>query len=151
MRPIRRALIAIIPALLLAACAAGASPSVSAPASEGTASEPPASVAASAASEAPSAASTVCERTSDAAAVAVTIAGFTYDPDPIVAKVGQVIGWTNRDGAPHTASIDGGACATTNLGKDASDGLVFNVPGAYTYFCTVHGKDSMSGRITIEP
>lgn len=143
MRPIRRALVALVPALLVAACASSASPSPSTPASEAPASAPPASVAPSAAP--------ICARSADAPAVEVAISGFTYDPDPVVAKVGQVIAWTNQDGAPHTASLDSGACATTNLGKGASDGLVFAEPGEYTYFCAVHGKDSMAGRITIEP
>lgn len=143
MRPVRRAIVAIASILLVAACAGSASPSASAPA----ASEPPASVTPS---TGPSAAS-VCARSSDTPAVEVVISGFTYDPDPVTARVGQVIGWTNRDGAPHTASLDNGGCATTKLGKDASDGLVFTEPGAYTYFCAVHGRDSMAGRITIEP
>ena len=148
MRPVRGVILAVAPILLLAACGGAASPSASAPAPSAAASATPSEPAASAA---PSAGSTVCARSSDPGVVAVTIAGFAYDPDPVTAKVGQVITWTNRDGAPHTASLDGGACATTSLGKDASDGLVFTEAGQYTYFCSIHGRDSMAGRITIEP
>lgn len=142
MRPVSRTLAVLVVALTVAACSGGASPAVSeAPASQAASSEAPAS-------EAPAA---VCATTADGPAVNVTIAGFAFDPDPVSAKVGQVIGWTNKDGAPHSATLESGECRTPNLGNGASAGLVFSQAGTYDYFCSVHGKESMSGSIVIEP
>lgn len=151
MRPLSRALAILAVALTVVACSGGASPAVSeVPASQTPASAPPASTPPTQApvSQAPAGA---CTTTADAAAVSVTIAGFAFDPDPVSAKVGQVIGWTNQDGAPHSATLDSGECRTPNLGKGDSAGLVFSQAGTFKYFCSVHGKASMSGTIVIEP
>jgi plastocyanin len=135
MRPISRASFALSLGLFIAACSygAGASPAPS-----------------SAPSAASTAAAAPCAGSTEAAAIEVTIEGFTYGPGTVTAKVGQVIRWTNQDGAPHSASLDSGACGTRNLGKGESAGLVFSESGTYPYHCAVHGS-SMSGTITIEP
>ena len=72
------------------------------------------------------------------AAVSAEIADFAYSPDPVTAKVGDVIGWTNGDSAPHTVTLDDGSCDTGNLSQGATGLLVFNVAGTYTYHCNVH-------------
>ena len=72
------------------------------------------------------------------AAVSVEIVDFAYSPEPVTAKVGDVVGWTNGDSAPHTATMDDGSCDTGNLAQGATGLLVFNEPGTYTYHCTVH-------------
>ena len=54
------------------------------------------------------------------------------------AKVGDVVGWTNGDSAPHTATMDDGSCSTDTLSQGATGLLVFNKAGTYTYHCKVH-------------
>jgi plastocyanin len=72
------------------------------------------------------------------AAVSVEIVDFAYSPEPVTAAVGDVIGWTNGDSAPHTATLDDGSCDTGNLSQGATGLLVFNEAGTFTYHCNVH-------------
>ena len=72
------------------------------------------------------------------AAVSVEIKDFAYSPEPVTGKVGDVIGWTNGDSAPHTATLDDGSCSTDNISQGATGLLVFNEAGTYTYHCNVH-------------
>ena len=72
------------------------------------------------------------------ATVTVQIKDFKFSPQPVQAKVGDVVGWTNGDSAPHTATMDDGSCSTDTLSQGATGLLVFNTAGTYTYHCKVH-------------
>ncbi|HSL32307.1 MAG TPA: plastocyanin/azurin family copper-binding protein [Candidatus Limnocylindrales bacterium] len=113
-------------ALLIAACSGGGSTTA---APSAAASVPPASDAAAACAKAPA------DATPN---VNVEIKDFAYAPQPVQAKVGDVVAWTNGDSAPHTASLADGSCGTDQLGQGATGALVFNVAGTYTYQCNVH-------------
>jgi plastocyanin len=113
-------------ALLIAACSGGGSTTA---APSAAASLPPASDAAAACAKAPADATPT---------VNVEIKDFAYAPQPVQAKVGDVVAWTNGDSAPHTASLADGSCGTDQLGQGATGALVFNVAGTYTYQCNVH-------------
>ena len=103
---------------------------------------------AAAAASAPAAGGGGCSTSSEAAAVTVNIQNFAFDPPEVTAAVGETIGWTNADSAPHTATPDDGACDTGNIAQDATAGLVFDAAGTYTYHCNVH--PNMTGTITIQ-
>jgi plastocyanin len=79
-----------------------------------------------------------CVVVDDPGTVVVAIEGFAYSPRTVEATVGDVISWTNRDGAPHTATLDDGSCTTPNLGKDDTGSLRFSSAGSYGYFCRIH-------------
>jgi plastocyanin len=72
------------------------------------------------------------------ATVNVTIKDFKYNPQPVQAKVGDVVGWTNNDSVPHTATMDDGSCDTGQIAAGAAAMLTFTTAGTYTYHCTVH-------------
>jgi plastocyanin len=93
-------------------------------------------------------ASAICTTAAGPAATEVSIAGFAFDPGTARARVGESIAWTNADGAPHTATLDGGECTTPNIGRDETAFLSFTVPGTYRYHCRIH--PDMTGRIEIE-
>jgi plastocyanin len=82
------------------------------------------------------------------AAVTVEIKDFAYSPDPVTAKVGEPIGWTNGDSAPHTATLDDDSCGTDNINQGATGVLVFDAAGTYPYHCAIH-PTQMKGTITI--
>ncbi len=118
-----------------------------------------------AATRQPDPAGTVCteskDRLGDSGAVVVNmennpalpdfITSRVFAPSEVAANVGQVIEFTNVDpDEEHTAELNSGACGTDYLDFDASDGLVFKVPGSYPFYCLVHGT-TMSGTITIGP
>jgi plastocyanin len=56
----------------------------------------------------------------------------------VQAKVGDVVGWTNGDSAPHSATLDDNSCDTDAIAQGATGLLVFNQPGTYTYHCKIH-------------
>ena len=121
----------------LAACGSSAtpSPSTSAAAPSTAASAPAPSAGGSAAGGALSCATAPAGST---AAETVTIQNFSFSPQPVQAKVGDVVAWTNKDSAPHSATMDSGSCDTDSIASGASAMLVFNAPGTYTYHCKIH-------------
>ena len=139
-------------ALAVAACGSTASPSPAGAASPGgaesqggTASQPP--------SEAPGASTAAtCEEVAEAdiptPSVAATIKDFTFAPEPVKAKVDEVIVWTNNDSTAHTASVSDGSCGTQNIAAGAEGALVFHKAGTYPYQCNIHS--SMKGTIEVQ-
>ncbi len=130
--------------LLLAACAssgATVAPSVEAPSAAAPSAE------ASTAASAPAAGGAACSQTANAGTVAVTIKDFAFGPADIQAKVGDVITFSNKDAAPHTASLDDGSCSTGTISPGSSDGLTFTAAGTYAFHCKIHS--SMHGTITV--
>lgn len=129
-----RSLIALAAGALLVVAACSSSTASSAPST--------------AASSVPSAAGPqACRETTDPGAVAVSIVDFDFQPKDISAKVGQVIAFTNAGSAPHTATLDGGQCATATLNAGKSGSLVFDLAGTYKYHCAIHKQ--MTGSIVI--
>jgi plastocyanin len=117
----------------LAACGSAATPS---PSTSSPASQPAASTGGGG-----SAATTGACATAPAgstAAVTVNIKNFAFSPSPVQAKVGDVVAWTNGDSAPHSATMDSGACDTDTISSGATAMLVFTAPGTYTYHCKIH-------------
>ena len=131
--------------LTVAACSGGGASTAP---SAGTTSQAPASVAPPAApSAAPSvAAGGACAPSTATATVAVAIKDFAF-PSTIDAKVGDVIGFTNEDSAPHTATLDDDSCTTENIAQGASGGLTFSAAGDYPFHCRIHPK--MIGTIKV--
>jgi plastocyanin len=131
---------AMLMTLVLAACGGGGSttpPAASPPAaSEPAASEPGSPAAADA-----------CAPSTDAATVTVAMADFEFAPAEATAAVGDVVAWSNSDAAPHTATLDDGACATGNIPTGGSGALVFNTAGTFPYHCAIHPQ--MTGTVTI--
>jgi plastocyanin len=79
--------------------------------------------------------------------VKASIKSFAFSPDPVTAKVGQAIGWSNGDSVGHTVTLDNGACTTDTIAGGTTAGLTFTAPGTYAYHCKIH--PTMKGTITI--
>ena len=134
----------LVAVLTLAACSGTAStPASSSPAPVPAAGSP---AAGSPAAGSPAAASggaaggAACATapTGSTATVNVTIKDFKFAPQPVQAKVGDVIQWANQDSAPHSATLDNGACDTKPISPGSNATLVFTAPGTYSYHCSVH-------------
>lgn len=126
--------------LLFAACSSsGATTAPSAAA--------PSAAAPSTAASAPAAGGAACAQSATAGQVAVAIKDFAFGPADIQAKVGDIITFTNKDSAPHTATLDDGSCSTGTISPGSSDGLTFTAAGTYTFHCKIHS--SMKGTITV--
>jgi plastocyanin len=136
--------LAIVPAFVIAflvgACSSGGSTPA---ASSGAAASPPGGGASAAASTAASGgtsggAACAAAPAGATATVTVTVKDFKFSPQPVQAKVGDVVVWSNQDSAPHSATLDDGTCDTKSISAGAQAGLVFSAPGTYAYHCAIH-------------
>ena len=130
----------LVPALAAVLSLAACSGASTASPTSGGASAPAASVPAASAADSGGGAAAACAAApaGATATVNVTIKDFKFAPQPIEAKVGDVIAWANQDSAPHSATLDNGACDTKPINPGSSATLVFTAPGTYTYHCSVH-------------
>ena len=91
---------------------------------------------------------------------ASTLADKAFSPNPILAKVGQTVVWTNDDSAMHT--VTSGTAGAADVGKAFDSGLAgptaltakgktfehkFDAAGEFPYFCTLH--PTMVGKVTV--
>ncbi len=134
MRRLPLVLLTILALTALAGCGSAATPT---PASSSAAS-PTSAASAPGGASAPTGAACAPAAADAVPAVSATIKNFAYSPQPIQAKVGDVVTWTNNDSAPHTATLEDGSCTTDTIAKGATGSLVFNVAGTYTYKCMIH-------------
>ncbi len=81
----------------------------------------------------------------------VTIVDFAYEPNEFTATAGEPVKWLNTGDQPHTVTFDDDAIVDSdNLESGGEFSATFEDAGEFTYFCTIHGKDRMSGTITVE-
>jgi plastocyanin len=132
MRSIVRGIAAFATAAAIAACSGS-----------GTATNAPGATAGTAATQA-----AVCQDSTGTTTVNATVANFEWS-QPINAKVGDVITWTNSDSASHKVGLDDGSCTMgSNIaGGGGKASLVFTKAGTYPFHCTIHS--TMKGTITI--
>jgi plastocyanin len=90
----------------------------------------------------------VCNDSTGSTVVAATVQNKTWS-QPINAKVGDVITWTNSDDVPHQLALDDGSCTmSANIAPSGGRaGLVFTKAGTYPFHCAIH--PTMTGTITI--
>ena len=84
-----------------------------------------------------------------AADVQVTIDNFTFTPAEITVAVGTQVTWTNRDDIPHTVTDAATPRAIKSPPLDTGDSYqrVFDKPGTYAYFCSLHPH--MTGHVIV--
>lgn len=131
---------ALLMTVFLTACG-GAGGTTPPDASEPAASQPAASEPGG------SAAAEACAPSTDAGTVTVDMAEFAFAPAEATATVGDVVAWSNSDAAPHTATLDDGACATGNIPTGGTGALIFNTAGTFTYHCAIH--PTMTGTVVV--
>ncbi len=77
----------------------------------------------------------------------VQIVEFTYQPDPVVVRVGGKVIWQNEDTAPHTATADDGSFDTGVLERGKLESETFEEAGSFPYFCEIH--PTMHGTVEV--
>ncbi|HXV46332.1 MAG TPA: plastocyanin/azurin family copper-binding protein [Nitrososphaera sp.] len=75
-----------------------------------------------------------------------------YNPNPVQAKPGNTVTWTNSDSTPHMAtsganSKPDGTFDSGTLKRGKSFGFMFEKAGEYPYFCTLH--PNMAGTVNV--
>ncbi|MBS0505922.1 MAG: cupredoxin family copper-binding protein [Proteobacteria bacterium] len=70
---------------------------------------------------------------------AVEIRNFAFVPARLTVVAGTRVVWTNRDDEAHlVASTSGAFKASPALDTGDSFAMVFDKPGSYDYFCSIH-------------
>lgn len=154
MRRLALPLLTALAMAALAACGGAATPTPS------SSTAPPPSVAASAPASSPAASTAAASQASAAgcaaapagatATVNVSIKDFKFNPQPVTAKVGDVVAWKNDDSAPHSATMDDGNCDTDTINVGSSAMLVFSAAGTYTYHCKIHPRQMKGFTVVVK-
>jgi plastocyanin len=79
----------------------------------------------------------------------IVIDNFRFAPSTLTVAAGTAVVWTNRDGTPHTIVSSDGRRLFKSAPLDTNDAFrfVFNEPGTYHYFCSLHPM--MQGTILV--
>ncbi len=69
-------------------------------------------------------------------------------------KAGDIVQWRSTDGMAHTVTSNSAPSAFAEIGVSGgalSSPMTFDTPGAFPYFCSIHGARVMNGTLTITP
>lgn len=73
-----------------------------------------------------------------AESASVTIRQMQFVPARVVVKKGGTVTWNQVDTMPHTVTARDGSFGSQQLGANQSFSQVFDTPGTYSYYCTIH-------------
>ncbi len=82
-------------------------------------------------------------------AVAVVIADFAFDPNPVSVPVGGAVTWTNSDDLAHSVQSDDGVLGSPPIDEGQTYTATFDTAGEIAYYCGIH--PSMTGTVTVTP
>lgn len=69
----------------------------------------------------------------------VEIKHFAFAPEVLTVTAGTRVIWTNRDDEPHIVVSAGNRFASSKaMDTDETYATVFDKPGTYAYFCSIH-------------
>ena len=85
-----------------------------------------------------------------AAPAQITIDNFAFEPDALTVAAGTKVTWVNHDDEPHTVVSADKAVRFKSQALDTNDSFsfVFDKPGTYKYFCSMHAH--MVGTIVVQ-
>ena len=80
----------------------------------------------------------------------MVIKSFAFSPPIIEVPAGARVTWTNQDATVHTViSSDKSFPASPGLDTGDKYSHVFDKPGTYTYYCSLH--PFMLGKVVVQP
>lgn len=88
-------------------------------------------------------------------ATVVTMVDTAFEPRQLTIEPGDTVEWVNEDGFAHdvTATQFHESAEDWDFAGDVAGGErtshTFESAGAYEYYCTIHGKDSMCGVVLV--
>lgn len=80
---------------------------------------------------------------------AVSIGDDFYDPSATSVGTGSTVTWTWNGSNAHSVTFDAGG-ASSAVQATGTFARTFGTAGQFTYFCTVHGANVMSGTVTVQ-
>ena len=78
----------------------------------------------------------------------ITIKDFSFGPASTTVLTGSKVTWVNKDEEPHKVVSVDEIFKSTAIDTDGEFSFVFNKPGTYKYFCSVHPR--MVGTVVVE-
>jgi plastocyanin/uncharacterized membrane protein YozB (DUF420 family) len=85
------------------------------------------------------------------AVLRVLLQDFNFQPQDITVVAGTTVVWVNQDGAPHNVTLVDGSVGSDNFFQGEAFEIIFDEPGVYPVFCTLHGNPTsgMMGTVTV--
>jgi plastocyanin len=80
----------------------------------------------------------------------VSIVDFHYEPGETTVDAGTTVTWVNHGARPHTVTDRGGTFDTGPISPNASNTVIFAVPGRYLFFCRIN-PSKMNSVIVVRP
>ena len=68
----------------------------------------------------------------------VSISQMQFIPQRVVVRKGGSVTWNQADSMPHTVTARDGSFTSQQLGANQSFSQVFDKPGIYSYYCSLH-------------
>ncbi|MEJ2310379.1 MAG: plastocyanin/azurin family copper-binding protein [Gammaproteobacteria bacterium] len=68
----------------------------------------------------------------------VTIRQMQFIPARVVVRKGGTVTWNQVDTMPHTVTARDGSFGSQQLGASQSFSQLFDTPGTYSYYCSIH-------------
>ena len=89
----------------------------------------------------------------------VTVGNNFFQPATATVPAGSTVAWTwnscandvygNTQCTPHSVTFDDGG-PSSQVQSSGTFSRTFNAGGTYTYYCTVHGRNVMSGSVVVQ-
>ena len=79
----------------------------------------------------------------------VSVVDNAFIPAAATIQVGQTVTWTWNGSGLHDVTFDDAAIGNSATQTSGSFQKTFPSAGEYTYYCTVHSRAIMSGRVTV--
>ncbi len=86
--------------------------------------------------------------TANEMAAEVKIDNFSFSPASLEVKAGTTVTWTNSDDIPHTVVSNDKFFKSKVLDTDQKFSFIFDKPGTYPYFCSLHPK--MTAKVVVQ-
>ena len=80
----------------------------------------------------------------------VAVVDNSFNPADNEIDPGQTVTWTWNGNNPHNVTFDDTTLTNSTTQTGGMFSQRFDVGGEYTYFCTVHGRAVMSGRVVVD-
>jgi len=97
---------------------------------------------------------TVAVNSGETIAITAVAGKFAFEPETMDVKVNEAVVWKNTDTTKHTVTADPDQVVSfksPTMATDAEFVQTFAEAGTYTYYCSIHGREKMSGTITVSP
>lgn len=88
------------------------------------------------------------------AGATIEVSEFRFEPDPVTIAAGETVTWANIGSSRHTVTASSEpdvepSFKSPPVQPDDTFVQVFNDPGTYDYFCSIH-PDQMRGQVIVE-